>query len=181
MARRVNSEPVDPYAAARDTCYRLLGIRPRSRQELLDAVLGKGVDEQTARDVLDRFERAGLVDDAAFAQEWVRARTARSGLSRAAVLAELRRKGVDGDSAGDAVAQIDDDAEYQRARELVRRKLRASGGSAASVDEAKLMRRLLGVLARKGYSSELAHRVVREEVRAHGVDDDAIVGADPVE
>ncbi len=81
---------------------------------------------------------------------------------------ELRRKGVDEAVVADAVAAVDGDAEQDRARELVRRKL----GSMAALDDQVKIRRLVGMLARKGYAEGMAYRVVRAELDASGVEGD---------
>lgn len=175
MTRHRSEQPAsDSYVAARDTCYRLLATRQRSGQELRDALARKGVDEQAAEEVLGRFERAGLVDDAAFAREWTRARVAQRGLSRAAVRVELQRKGVATELISEAVDEVDDDSEQERARELVRKKLRGTDRGATQAERAKLQRRLVGALARKGYSSELAYRVVHEQLQGSDESTDSV-------
>lgn len=148
-----------PEQLARDTVYRLLAARARSRSELMQALQRKGIGEDVATDVLDKFEAAGLIDDAAFAESWVRQRHEHQGLGRRALHAELRRKGVDEQAAADALSQMDEDAEAQRARELVRRKVRGM----RAVEPVARTRRLVAMLARKGYSEGMAFRVVREE------------------
>lgn len=172
MARR-STDIADPYGTARDTCYRLLATRARTKQELRTALLRKGIGEDVADDVLDRFDRASLIDDEAFAESWVRSRHEFSGMSRRAMVAELRAKGVDGEVAASAAAEIDDDAEAERARALVRKKIRATGTGALDptdpTEQAKLVRRLVGVLARKGYGQGLCYRVIREELQAAGI------------
>ncbi|SDP53410.1 regulatory protein [Actinopolyspora xinjiangensis] len=150
---------------ARDTVYRLLATRARSRAELLRALRRKGVATDTAETVLDRFAAAGLVDDAAFAAEWVRGRHRQRGLGRGALREELRDKGIDEDTAAEALESVDTDAEVERARELVRRRARGM----TAVDARTRTRRLLGLLARKGYGRALAFRVVREELESTGV------------
>ncbi|SFE05460.1 regulatory protein [Actinopolyspora alba] len=147
---------------ARDTVYRLLAIRARSRAELLRALLRGGVAPETAEEVLDKFVAAGLVDDAAFAAEWVRGRHRQRGLGRGALREELREKGIEEETAAEALHEVDTDSEVERARELVRRKSRGMSG----VEPRARMRRLLGMLARKGYGQALAFRVVREELEA---------------
>lgn len=87
------------------------------------------------------------------------------GLGRKALGYELRRKGVDEQLVDAALSTLDSDAEEERARELVRRKLRGSRVD----DPTKLLRRLVGMLARKGYSEGLAFRIAKEEVEQHGV------------
>jgi regulatory protein len=104
------------------------------------------------------MEQVGLVDDVAFADAWVRSRTATRGLSRRALAHELRGKGIDDDTARAALDQVDDDAELALARDLVVRRLPTVRG----LPPDKQMTRLVGMLARKGYSSGLAFRVVRD-------------------
>ncbi|MCI2421884.1 recombination regulator RecX [Saccharopolyspora sp. K220] len=154
----------DPEQLARDTVYRLLAVRARSRSELRQALLRKGIDEDIADGVLQKFVDAGLVDDASFAEEWVHSRQQHQGLGRKALGFELRRKGVDEQLVAAALSTVDGDAEVERARELVQRKLRTM----TTLDQTAKMRRLVGMLARKGYSEGLAFRVVREEVEQSG-------------
>lgn len=161
QAERADS---DPAAAARDICLRLLTARPRSRTELGEAMRRKGIPADVAEAVLDRYGEAGLVDDVAYADAVVRSGHAHRGLGRRALRAELRRKGVDEDVAQQAIATVGSEDEERRARELVRRKLRTASGR----DEVTMVRRLAGMLARKGYAEGLAIRVAREELRADG-------------
>ncbi|MBM7810746.1 regulatory protein RecX [Saccharothrix algeriensis] len=158
------ARPVDPVKEQRkatDLCYALLTARARTRVELKDALLRKGISDQTAELVLGKFDRAGLIDDAAFAEVWVRSRHTYQGLGRRALARELRRKGVADEVAAEAVAAVDDEAEEERARELVRKKLRTMSGLENQVK----IRRLVGALARKGYAEGMAYRVVRDELR----------------
>jgi regulatory protein len=149
---------------AQDLCVRLLSVRARSRTELRQAMARKEIEEEVAELVLGRLDRSGLIDDEAFAHEWVASRHGHKGLSRRALVNELRRKGVDDSVAAQAAAAVDEDSELERARELVRRKL----PSVARVDDTTKLRRLVGVLARKGYAEGMAIRVVREELACAG-------------
>ncbi|MDI2030973.1 regulatory protein RecX [Saccharopolyspora sp. TS4A08] len=157
-------KPDDPAAQARDVVYRLLASRARSRLELRQALLRKDIDEEIADAVLQKFVDAGLVDDASFAEEWVNQRQRSQGLGRKALGFELRRKGIDEHLVESALSNVDGDAEAERARELVQRKLRGMG----SVEHTAKMRRLVGMLARKGYSEGLAYRIVKEEIENAG-------------
>lgn len=159
-------QPKDPAHLARDLCYRLLTARPRTRVELRDALARKGIESEVAEDVLDKFNKAGLIDDTDFAESWVRSRHANQGLGRRALKSELLRKGVDKEIAEEAVGALDGTAEEERARALVRKRMRALG----QVDETTVVRRLVGMLARKGYPEGLAYRVVREELAEAGRD-----------
>ena len=160
------SEPPDPYEHARQICLRLLAARPRTRAELAAALRRKGVEDATAVAVLERLTEVKLVDDEAYAESFVHSGHAYQGLGRRALEAQLRRRGVDGSTASAAVSTVDGAAEEQRARELIRRRVPA----VASVNEATAIRRLVGLLARKGYPPGLCYRVVREELRGAGRD-----------
>jgi regulatory protein len=170
--RRAPAEDTDPSQRARDICLRLLTVRPRTRAELRQALLRKEIEEDVADRVLSRLDEVGLVDDAAFAELWVRSRHAYQGMGRRALATELRRKGVEDSVAAEAVATVDADAEEERARQLVRKRLRSLTGA----DEAARIRKLVGMLARRGYSQGLAFRVVRDELRAAGEESDLLDG-----
>ncbi len=156
----------DPVAVARRIVLRKLTAAPRSRAQLADDLAARDVPEAVATAVLDRFTEVGLVDDAAFAEVWVRTRHTGRGLSRSALRRELRAKGVDDETVAGAVDGIDDDAEAETARNLVARRLGSTRGQPAEVR----LRRLVGQLARKGYPGGLAMRVVREALAAEGAD-----------
>jgi regulatory protein len=178
-----SSEPVDlvsqgpdadPESVARTILLDQLTGRARSRSELAGKLAAKGVPDDVADRLLSRFEEVGLIDDEAFARSWVQSRQAGKGLARRALAQELRRKGVDDEVARDALDEVDPDAEIEAARVLVRRKLR----SVARVDHATAVRRLSGMLARKGYPAGVAFRVVREELEEAGRDADQAIDED---
>jgi regulatory protein len=168
-------QPEDPVRQAKDVCLRLLTARPQTRAELHQALIRRGYPKEVAEQVLGRLDDAGLVDDAAFAEQWVRSRHTYQGLGRRALVAELRRKGVAEPLAAEAASTLDGEAEEERARQLVRKRLRSMG----SADEAAKLRRLAGMLARKGYSQGLAFRVVRDELQRAGADTDLLDDAPP--
>ena len=150
----------DPESVARAICLRLLTGQPRSRAELATALARRGVPAEAADSVLSRFTEVGLIDDRAFAAAWVDSRHVGRGLGRRALVAELRRRGIDDRTTADAVATLDPATEEATARALVRRKLRASGGLAPEVRA----RRVVAMLARRGYSADLCLRLLREEL-----------------
>ena len=97
---------------------------------------------------------------------WVTSRHRGKGLAGRALSQELRRKGVDDELVRDAVESLDPAQEEQTARDLVRRKLASTRGLATD----GRIRRLAGMLARKGYAGGLAFRVVKEELEAEGAE-----------
>ena len=162
----------DPESVARAILLDQLAGRARSRSELADKLRSKNVPDDVATRLLDRFEEVGLVDDEAFARSWVESRQAGKGLARRALAQELRRKGVDDEVAREVLDEVDPDDEVEAARVLVRRKLR----TVARLDHQVAVRRLAGMLARKGYPAGVAFRVVREELEAVGADVDDLTG-----
>ncbi|MDQ1035788.1 regulatory protein [Streptomyces sp. V3I8] len=158
--------PRDPAEQARAICLRLLTGTPRTRKQLADALRKREIPDDVAEEVLSRFEEVGLINDGAFADAWVESRHHGRGLARRALVQELRTKGVDSTLIDEAVAQLDSDQEEATARELVARKLRSTRG----LDRDKRIRRLAGMLARKGYSPGTALRVVRQALEEEGED-----------
>jgi regulatory protein len=152
----------DPESVARKILLDRLTGAPRSRADLEKALARKDVPDDVARRLLDRFTEVGLVDDEAFARAWVESRQRGKGLARRALALELHRKGVESEVAASALDELDADAEAAAARELVRRKLR----SVRNVPEPARSRRLLGMLARKGYPAGMAMDAIREELGA---------------
>jgi regulatory protein len=166
---RVNERPpgpvqrgleADPEAAARKILLDQLSASARSRKELADKLKAKCVPDDVASPLLERFEEVGLIDDKAFARAWIASRQPGKGLARQALAQELRRKGIDDELARQALDEIDPVDEEQAARNLVRRKLR----SMEKLDGTTRTRRLAGMLARKGYSSDLAFSVIKDEL-----------------
>jgi regulatory protein len=146
---------------AREICIRQLAVRPRTRAELAKVLLQKQISEDVIAEVLDRYDEVGIIDDAAFARAWVSSRHHGRGLARRALANELRQHGVDAEVAGEALESLDDEAEAETARTLVDRKLRTATGSPEAV-----FRRLVGMLARKGYPAGVAIRAVKDALAA---------------
>jgi regulatory protein len=157
----------DPESVARKILLDQLTGQARSRKELSDKLAAKNVPTDVATRLLDRFEEVGLVNDDAFARSWIASRQPGKGLARRALAQELRRKGIDDEIAREALDEIDPADEESAARSLVRKKLR----SLSRVDDTTATRRLVGMLARKGYSSGLAFTVVRDELTRTGRDE----------
>ncbi|MFD5069454.1 recombination regulator RecX, partial [Streptomyces sp. NPDC058369] len=162
--------PRDPVERARNICLRLLTGTPRTRKQLADALRKREIPDEAAEEVLSRFEDVGLIDDAAFADAWVESRHHGRGLACRALVRELRTKGVDAAVIDEAVGQLDSEQEEETARELVARKLRSTRG----LDRDKRLRRLAGMLARKGYGEGMALRVVRRALEEEGEDTEGL-------
>jgi regulatory protein len=149
-----------------EVCLRLLTAAPRTRAQLEQALRRRGVPPQAAEAVLERLARTRLIDDAAFAKAWVESRHRGRGLASRALTAELRQRGVDEAEVRAAVSELGPEQEEAAARRLIEAKLAATRGRPL----ATRMRRLTGLLARKGYPPGLAYRVIREALEQEGID-----------
>ena len=149
---------------------------PRTRAQLEEACARRGVPEWAVTQLLDRFTELGLVDDEAYARAWVRSRHAGRGLGRRALRHELLTRGVDRDLIDEAMAEVTADDEDAAARALVQARL----GGLARYDRTTRRRRLISLLARRGYSASVAARVVAQELsaadEAEGHDDMTVEG-----
>ena len=178
--KRADAGPApDDETRAKEICLRLLTDRARTVKELRDALVRKEIPERVADRVLARFDEVGLVDDEAFAGQWVRSRHRHRGLGRRAIAQELRRKGVAKEVADEALTEIDAESEEARARELVAKKIRTVKVGTRE-ERASASRRLVGMLARKGYGAGVAYSVVREAIAARGAEEDEM-GEEPPE
>lgn len=162
--------PQDPAERARAICLRLLTGMPRTRKQLAEALAKRDIPEDVAEEVLSRFVDVGLIDDAAFAGAWVESRHHGRGLARRALASELRTKGVDSALVDEAVGRLDPEQEETTARDLVARKLRTTRG----MERDKRLRRLVGMLARKGYPQGMALRVVKQALEEEGEDTEGL-------
>ena len=154
----------DPESVARKIVLDQLTGQARSRKELSDKLASRNVPDDVATRLLDRFEEVGLVDDGAFARSWVASRQPGKGGARRAVAVVLRRWGVAAAGARAALEEMERAAAEAAARALVRKKLR----TLTRVDDATATRRLVGMLARKGYGAGMSFAVVRDELAAAG-------------
>ncbi|HHU09057.1 MAG TPA: regulatory protein RecX [Intrasporangiaceae bacterium] len=137
-------------------------MSPKSRHQLREKLRQRNCPDDVAEAVLDRMSEVGLVDDEKFAEAYVRSKQVTRGLSKRALAHELRTKGVDRDTADEVLAQVGPIDEQERARELVEARMSRMRGLGRDV----AMRRLAGMLARKGYPAGLSLRVIREVVDA---------------
>jgi regulatory protein len=157
-AARAAEVQADPEGVGRTILLDTLTGQARTRKELADKLTKREVPEDVATELLDRFTEIGLIDDGAFAEQWVESRHRSRGLAPRALAQELRRKGVGDEETKAALEQIDEDDQRVAARALVDKKMRSMRG----LDPQVATRRLAGLLARKGYGAGLAFSVVRE-------------------
>ena len=167
-----SAEETDPYTRAKTIVYNQLAYSAKTRGQLRKKLQAEGFDAELIEPLLDKFEAAKLIDDAEYAQSFVAQKSRTKKLSRAALRRELAERGVRGEEAENALAQRTDEQEREDAAELVRKKLRPGMDLRDRAEKDKVTRRLLGMLARRGYSSSVSMSVIREELAAYGAEDE---------
>lgn len=164
---------------ARSILLRQLTAAPKSRQQLGEKLASKDIPEDVAEAVLDRFEEVQLIDDAEFAAAWTRSRHRSKGLARRAISQELSQKGVSRQHTEAALEQISDQDEYQAANDLVRKKLRSQSVPSGSSEQdqkqrEKITRRLVSMLARKGYAPAMCFGIVKDQLGEIETEDESL-------
>ncbi len=160
-------ESHDAYRRAREAALRLLGGRPRSTAELRARLHRAGVPAESAASVITDLTRDRYLDDLEFARAWVRNRLAIRPCGLLRVRSELREKGVASALIEQAIREAHGEedaavAEERRARGLAERGLRASARLAWDVR----VRRLAGMLQRRGFAAPTIARVLRTVQRS---------------
>lgn len=166
------AEETHPYTRAKTIVYNQLAYSAKTRGQLRKKLQAEGFDAELIEPLLDKFEAAKLIDDAEYAQTFVAQKSRTKKLSRAALRRELAERGVRGEEAENALAQRTDEQEREDAAELVRKKLRPGMDLSDRTKKDRVTRRLLGMLARRGYSSSVSMSVIREELAAYGAEDE---------
>ena len=166
------AEETDPYTRAKTIVYNQLAYSAKTRGQLRKKLRTEGFDVELIEPLLDKFEAAKLIDDAEYAQTFVAQKSRTKKLSRAALRRELAERGVRGEEAENALAQRTDEQEREDAAELVRKKLRPGMDLSDRAEKDRVTRRLLGMLARRGYSSSVSMSVIREELAVYGAEDE---------
>jgi regulatory protein len=156
----------DQESVARAILLRQLTMGPRTEVQLRQAMARRNVPDDVADRLIARFVDVGLIDDVGFAAEFVQSQAAAGGLSRRRVQHKLREKGVPADIVAAAVEQIDTADERAAALDLARRRAARMSG----LDPQTKRRRLAGVLARRGYPSEIVFAAVAEALAEDRVD-----------
>ncbi|MDK8506784.1 MAG: regulatory protein RecX [Corynebacterium amycolatum] len=153
-------------APIRAKALRLLDQRMRSRKELVERL--EAVEEfptSMIEEVVDDLTRSGLVNDELFASEWVRQRFASRGKSKMVLNRELQEKGIDASLRADALEQITHNAEEEVARKLAAKKAATIKTVAPDFNtKQKDLRKVVGVLARRGFPSELSMSIARDQL-----------------
>ncbi len=143
---------------------RWLALRARTERELTDRLLEGGFDPGVVARALDRLRELGLVDDLAFARQWVEERS-KKGRSARVLAAELADKGIASETIEQALADLAPD-EHAQATEVAAVLLERLGGRTLQDQAARLYQGL----ARRGFPEEAAEAAVKAVLPPEGWD-----------
>lgn len=144
--------------AAKEAALRLLDRQDRSVGECRAKLDERGFHTEAIEAALERLVELDLLNDERYARMLVRTRHAERGLVGRALVEQLHRKRIPPHIIELAMEEVDEESTRSVAREFAQRRLR----SMASVERDKKFRRLVSMLARKGYSPGVAISVVTE-------------------
>ena len=149
---------VRQYRFALDRAVGYLAARARSRREIEQKLLQAGYRPCTVEMVIYKLQRENLLDDADFARQWVESRQSHK-LGRSRIAQELRRKGVSQEEAEEALSAIDDEDQLAGAIALAEK---AAARIKPGEDIRKASSRIAGMLARRGYSWDIAKQAIQQ-------------------
>ncbi|MCG7456239.1 recombination regulator RecX [Corynebacterium sp. ACRPH] len=163
----VDAEEEEKLAPIKAKAVRLINHRARSTAELRQRLLDADFEPEGVEEVIDRCTASGMLDDAQFAQEWVRQREKNQKKSVSVLRRELQRKGIAAALIEDALEQVDEESQLQILEELVAKKAASVKTRPADRKEYdKALRRVVGVAARRGFPQGVALAYARRALDA---------------
>ncbi|HEX5588886.1 MAG TPA: regulatory protein RecX [Candidatus Limnocylindrales bacterium] len=178
--RRAKKAEVDDPAIVLEAALRFLEARPRSVAEVRRRLIQAGYREDLVMGAIERLGDLGVLDDEAFATQWVESRDRAHPRGEHALMIELRQKGIEAPliakilrerreaavrwdaEAGETSipeAEPQPSADEAAARRLLARHSRALE---RVVDLRARRQRAYALLARNGFGPEIAATISRE-------------------
>jgi regulatory protein len=155
----------DDYRSAMERAGRLLGVRALSQHQLRTRLTEAGHEAEAVDGVIARLIELALLDDLTFARDLIAERAARKVASPRALLEELAGKGIDRETAAQALAESGLE-EIEQATELASRLV----GRVARRPLHEQGPRLVAMLVRRGFSYEAAADGARAVLPPEGWD-----------
>lgn len=150
--------PDRPVRTVSEDAIRLLARRARSSGELRRELSAAGHDASDVEAAVLECESSLYLDDLGLARVLTEGLRERKRASRSQIRMKLRERLLPDGVIEQALGELDDDEEHELLRQAARDRARKMSG----LDRQTAERRLLGFLARRGWSGERAVRVARE-------------------
>ena len=146
---------------AQNYALNLLSYRARSEREIMERMQQKGYESSVIEDTIAYLKEQGYLDDYAFAEMFIRDKSELNKYGQNRIKTELYKKGVAREVINGLIEEmIDSNSEYEKAKELAKKKIK----SYQQDSKQALYRKLNGFLIRKGYPYDVVSRVVKELV-----------------
>jgi regulatory protein len=140
--------------AAKQVALKYIEYAPRTSAEVRQRLARARYEEEVIERVIADFERAGLLNDAQFSQDWVESRSRTKKYGKTRLANELRRKGISGEMVAEIVESMDEETQFQSALALARTRL-----SPELAADPAARRRLAAFLQRRGFGWEIIEKV----------------------
>jgi regulatory protein len=144
----------EPFALALEA----LSHKERTVAEMGDWLRTRGVEAEQVEDVVDRLVSTGVLDDARYARRYAEDKRELQGWGNERIRAALLERGVCGEDTEAALGGSDPEQELDRAVSLICRR-------GPIPRDAQERQRVLGMLVRRGYDSEVAYEAIRRARR----------------
>jgi len=137
----------------------LLSARPYSTSALHRKLIQKRYSAADAEDAIRRLVANGLLNDAKYAEQYARSKILSTGASKRRVQQDLYRKGIKGDLATNAIANVLEQEEIDPTV-MIERVAKKKLAQLGDLEPLVLRRRLFAFLARRGYDLDEIKSVV---------------------
>jgi len=160
MPEEEGRQKAEDYQNARDLALDYLSYRSRSSKEVFDRLRRKGYSDEVAQSVVEYLTERRYLDDRAFAGEWASFSAYRKLSGRILLSQELRLKGISADIIEDVIRETysPEGREKELALQLAHKRIRRFHKK----DRDKLMRSLINLLARHGFSRSIIRDAIME-------------------
>jgi regulatory protein len=154
---RLSSQPSAPRGDGLECALRFLGYRPRSAAEVYNHLISRGYSPAAAAGTLEKLQSLSYLNDATFARDWAASKFKSRGYGPKRIEQELRSKGICETLIRDVLRETcDPRCEAERARALLGKKFESQ-----NLTDPKVVRRAVGFLRRRGYSSEVIFALLK--------------------
>ena len=148
-----------PQLTAYNYALNLLAARPYATQALRRKLIQKEYSPADADAAIDRLVGNGLLNDARYAEQYARSKILTTGASKRRLQQELYRKGIKGELATTAIANVMEQEEIDTAA-VIERVAKKKLAQLGDLEPLVLRRRLFAFLARRGYDLDEIKSVV---------------------
>jgi regulatory protein len=152
-----SSQSSAPRGEALECALRFLGYRPRCAAEVHNHLVSRGYSAAAVAGAIEKLHSLSYLNDENFARDWAASKFISRGYGPKRIEQELRSKGIREALIRDVLRETcDPGCEADRARSLLEKKF-----DSQNLTDPKVVRRAVGFLERRGYSSEVIFAVLK--------------------